>query len=334
VFVVVLSGQQGYDAAFGKDSQAPYLSQTLVKKGELLPNWYTIGHADLTDYIGLVSGQAPNPQTQANCPTFTDPGCVYPADTQTIADQLAVGGFTWKAYIGDMGPAGCRHPAPGAPDDTQTARPGDGYAVRHNPFAYFHSIIDAPDCAATDVSLDSLGIDLAAPADTAPNYSFIAPSLCDSGHDNPCADGSPGGLARADAFLKTWVPKILASDAYKQDGLLAIVFDEGPPADSTACCGQQDGQGGGRTGALLLSPFVKGGRSNEHRFNHYSLLASVEDLFSLERLGAAADKSVPVFGRDVYTAATRVSQARHRLFTSGAASREEDAAINRQRRTN
>ena len=353
VFVIALSGQAGFDAAFGEDTQAPYLAHTLARMGELLPNWYAIGHGDLTDYIALISGQAPNPQTEAGCPVFSElspggvgadgqavgQGCVYPADVQTVADQLAVNGFTWKAYIGDMGngPGGqavtCRHPESGAADDTQTSRAGDGYALRHNPFAYFHSIIDAPDCPASDVGLDQLDRDLASTGKTA-NYSFIAPNLCDDGHDDPCADGTPGGLPRADAFLKAWVPKILASPAYKKDGLLAIVFDEGRPTDASGCCGLPAGQGGGRTGALLLSRFVEAGTTDETSYDHYSLLASVEDLFSLERLGEAAREGLPVFGGGVYTAGTSVSQARHRLFTSSPSSAEEDAPTNPTRRIN
>ena len=64
--------------------------------------------------------------------------------------------------------------------------------------------------------------------------------MCDDGHDAPCKDGRPGGLTSADAFLKKWVPKILASPAYKAGGMLVITFDEaelgGDDGDSTACC--------------------------------------------------------------------------------------------------
>jgi phosphatidylinositol-3-phosphatase len=64
---------------------------------------------------------------------------------------------------------------------------------------------------------------------------FITPNLCNDGHDGSgtgaagttCANGPPGGLTSADAFLKTWIPKILASPAYKKDGLIVITFDEG-----------------------------------------------------------------------------------------------------------
>jgi hypothetical protein len=236
-------------------------------------------------------------------------GCVYPADVKTIADQLATNGLTWKSYVGDTT---CRHPAIGAPDDTLQPRPGDLYATRHNPFVYFHSITDTPDCDVSDVGLDTLEADLAS-ADTAPNYSFIAEP--------------PGDLAASDAFLKTWVPKILKSPAYKTDGLLAIVFDQGAPYDTRSCCGQEKDKGGGRAGALLLSPFVEAGSVNKKGFNHYSLLASIEDLFSLDHLGQADGTDLPVFDQHTYkaTAATaRVSQVRHRLFTKRGSRAGED----------
>jgi phosphatidylinositol-3-phosphatase len=36
-------------------------------------------------------------------------------------------------------------------------------------------------------------------------------------------------------------------------------------------------------------------------FNHFSLLASIEQLFGLQRLGYASDPQLPVFGAPVYT---------------------------------
>jgi hypothetical protein len=58
--------------------------------------------------------------------------------------------------------------------------------------------------------------------------------------------------------------------------------------------------GGGKIGAVLLSPFIKGGTVSTTAYNHYSLLASLENLFGLPKLGFATD--VPsAFGSDVYT---------------------------------
>ena len=59
----------------------------------------------------------------------------------------------WRAYLQDMGTP-CRHPAMFARDDTQSAKKGDQYAARHNPFVYFRSVLDSGQCAQRDVPLD------------------------------------------------------------------------------------------------------------------------------------------------------------------------------------
>ena len=75
-------------------------------------------------------------------------GCVYPPLVKTLPDQLDAAGLTWKAYMEDMGndparePASCGHVPLGQRDITQVAQPHDQYAARHDPFVYFHSIID------------------------------------------------------------------------------------------------------------------------------------------------------------------------------------------------
>ncbi|HYZ27717.1 MAG TPA: alkaline phosphatase family protein [Thermoleophilaceae bacterium] len=332
VFVIVLENENA-DTTFGPASPAPYLAQTLTAQGAFVPNYYGIGHNSLDNYIAMVSGQAPNVETQADCPMFTDftpgipasdgqvvgQGCVYPASVQTVADQLEARGLSWKGYMEDMGAdpvrdngTTCAHPAVGTPDRTEQASPDDQYATRHNPFVYFHSIIDRPACAQRDVPLDRLTGDLASTR-TTPNLSFIVPDLCHDGHDATCADGGPGGLPAADQFLQTWVPRITSSPAYRRDGLLVVTFDEAEN-DSSACCGEQPGPntpapggqsggpGGGRTGAVLLSPSIVPGTRTSFEYNHYSLLRSIEDFFGLQHLGYAAAPGLRPFGPDVFSA--------------------------------
>jgi hypothetical protein len=333
VWIVVLENE---DAAstFGSSSEAPYLAHTLTAQGMTLPNYFAVTHESLGNYIAMISGQSSNVDTQADCQVFTDltpgpigadgqavgQGCVYPASVQTVANQLAAKGLSWKGYMEDMGntpgqPATCRHPAIGAADSTQHAKVGDQYAARHNPFVYFHSLIDGPLCAQRDVPLDRLPGDLASAA-TTPAYSFVTPNLCDDAHDSPCVDGRPGGLKSADVFLRSWIPRITASPAYKQGGLVIVTFDEaegeGADADSSACCDQQPGPntpspggttpgpGGGRIGAVLLSPYVKAGTVSTTPYNHYALLRTTEDLFGLGHLGYAARASLRSFGPDVF----------------------------------
>jgi phospholipase C len=199
----------------------------------------------------------------------------------------------------------------GTGSSAQKARVGDQYAVRHNPFMYLRSVTDSATCAERVVDLDALTTDLAS-STTTPALSYITPNLCHDGHDAPCVDGEPGGLASADAFLRTWVPRITSSPAFQQDGALVITFDEsdGPQTDATACCGEGPGPnsalpgvtgpGGGRVGALVLSRYVTPGSTSTTPYNHYSLLASIEDLWRLPHLGYAARPDLPRFGLDVW----------------------------------
>jgi hypothetical protein len=146
---------------------------------------------------------------------------------------------------------------------------------------------------------------------------FITPNLCDDGHDDPCVDGRAGGFAAVDRFLGKWVPLIEDSPAFRAAGMLVITFDESGsagPSGSRACCGERGlpgaryppgltGPGGGRVGALVLSPFVAPGTVSEQPYNHYALLRTVEAIFSLPRLGYAAAPDLNAFGADVFSAA-------------------------------
>jgi len=335
VFIIVLENESA-STTFAPSSPAPYLSQTLVSEGAYVPNYYGIGHSSLDNYIAMIGGQPPNPTTQADCPTFqnmsTDTtasfgavngsGCLYPADTPTIVNQLTAAHLTWGAYMDEMGldparePATCPQPVVGAADNTEsaeTAAPFDEYANRHNPFLYYHSITDnLADCQSHVVNLSQLPAALSSVA-TTPNYVFITPDLCNDGHNTApsCAPGEPGGLAQVNTFLQTWVPQITASQAFKQDGLLLITFDEAASSDASACCGELPGPaaanpggtgpGGGDTGAVMLSPFIKPGTVTQTAYNHYSMLGSIEDLFGLSHLGYAQLPGETDFGSDIYT---------------------------------
>jgi phospholipase C len=324
VWIIELENK-GFDTTFGPNSEAPFLSTVLPYYGQLLTQYYGIGHVSLDNYVAEISGQAPNPQTQSDCQVYQDfsppnaplgadgqalgTGCVYPTTVDTLPNQLQRAGKTWRGYMQDMWRP-CQHPVINGQDHTQTARANNQYANRHNPFVYFHSIIDNnASCQQHVVNLSALTGDLGS-VSTTPNFSFITPDLCSDAHDATCADGGIGGLPAANAFLKKWVPAITHSPAYRQDGLLIIMFDEsdGPQSDATACCGETpgpespspgiSGPGGGRTGAVLLSNAIQAGSVNDTPFNHYSLLRSIEDIFGLAHLGKAAVPGLVSFSDD------------------------------------
>lgn len=341
VFVIMLA-DQGYEAAFGPNSSLPYLASTLRGQGELLSDYYAVAGGDLANEIALISGQGPTAQTAANCPTYTEvspatvgaeaqvsgAGCVYPAATMTLPGQLAAAGKSWKAYIEAIGngganqPTTCRHPALGAPDPDQAPLPGDAYETWLNPFVYFGAITASPECGQDDVGLEELAPDLGAASST-PSLSYIVPSACHDGSEEPCEVGQSAGPADAEGFLQTVVPEIEASAAYKEGGLIAITSDQapqsGPNADSSSCCGTPQypnlaasgsapstgpvkaSGGGGRVGLLLISPFVKAGSVDESSyFNHFSLLRSIEELFGLPALGYAGNPALSGFESTVY----------------------------------
>jgi len=305
-------GTGGYEETFGESSTSPYLTEELPAQGELLENYFAVAPGELANKIAILSGQGPTPATAAGCPTYSDvlpgsesaegqvegDGCVYPAATKTLIGQLSEAELTWKAYR--EGAEGCPAPPtdPSAPPDAS------------NPLLFFHGISDSPECAETNVGLPQLATDLEAPAKEFPTLAYLSP-----------APETP-----ADKFLELVVPQIKESLAYKDGGIIAVTYaqapQEGENADASSCCISpvypnlpapaaeppatgpvKPSGGGGRVGLLLISPFVESGTTTETYFNHFSLLATIEELFSLEKIGYAAEPAITGFDESIFNAA-------------------------------
>jgi len=175
-----------------------------------------------------------------------------------------------------LGGTDCAHPTQTggtATDDTNNAQgpnatgsqvksaTTDQYANRHNPFVYFHSVTDntwlcnhdvVPLGNATTQSDGTVSYQGHLARDlqhewSTPKFAFITPNLCNDGHDATCAGtndagGTIGGLVGADDFLRTWMPLILNSPAYRNVHTLVVVtFDEGGVADTAAGDNEQPG---------------------------------------------------------------------------------------------
>lgn len=308
VFVIML-GTGGYEETFGEGSASPYLKEELPAQGELLSNYYAVAPSELANQVALLSGQGPTPATASGCPAYADllpgtendegqiegDGCVYPSTTKTLLGQLSEAKLSWKAYR--EGSEGCVKPQ------------GDASAPA-DPLLYFHSVADTPECAEADVALPQLTTDLQAPAEDFPTLAYLAPAV-----ETP-----------PEKFLELVVPEIKESLAYKDGGLIAITWSrapqEGEKADASSCCISptfpnlpapaapepaagpvKPSGGGGRVGLLLISPFVEPGTTSETYFNHFSLLATIEELFSLEKVGYAAEPAITGFDESIFNAA-------------------------------
>jgi hypothetical protein len=207
-------------------------------------------------------------------------------DNQLDSQYPSTVGRNWRSYAEDMGnnptrdggtadPLGgtdCAHPVQTngtAVDNTNNATATDQYANRHNPFVYFHSVIDnTSSCNANVVPLGTVTVgtngapdtfaghlaqDLATPA-TTPRFAFVTPNLCDDGHDpsspgGTCTGtntegGKTGGLTAANLWLKHWMPLILNSPAYQSGHMLVVITsDEASLNDSHAGDNEQPGPG-------------------------------------------------------------------------------------------
>jgi phospholipase C len=272
---------------------------SLRARGVFAPNYYGTGHASLSNYVAMVSGQQENPAEAVDCVGVSLYAC---AQLQTLhdngrnlGDQLDAAHVTWKSYQ-DSTPTPCFHgpysatdqqPDPYIMGDSQQPPAGD-YADRHNPFIYFPDFVgNNKRCVAHQRPFTEMAGDIA--HDRLPQFSFITPDTCHDGHDTTCSSGKPGGLVSADLWLKQQVPQLL-SYLWAHDGLLIINFDEGLVDANDLCPSCASGGVGGRTGALFLSPSLGGGVKVDVNYDHDSLLRTIEDSFGIsEHLNLAAN---------------------------------------------
>jgi hypothetical protein len=307
--VVLVLENESYSATWSPGSAAKYLN-SLAKVGAFVPNYFATGHVSLDNYIAMTSGVA-GPQI---APTYTD--CLglnlwtctqnvsAAAATGSIADQVEQAGLTWKQYS-DGTTAPCVHAdysSTAAADAYQgngkTSGPGAGkdYADRHNAFLYYSNVVgDGARCDAHLRPFTDLSADLA--AGTVPSYSFITPDTCNDGHDAPCADGRPGGLASADAFLAAQVPA-LVNWLRAHNGVLFVTFDEGGANDTAGCCtGGPGGMAGfgGQVGMVVLGSPVAAG-TTATKYDHASLLRTTEDLLGISTHLNNAASATPITG--------------------------------------
>ncbi len=243
----------------------PYLHRELLPRAALLMGFHAVAHPSLPNYLALAGGDTFGVTSDGDA---TDPGHEVPTDRPSLADELSRAGRSWKAYAESM-PSPC--------DPASSGR----YAARHNPFPFFLGLQGTAACRENDLPLDedALRADLA--AGKAPSFTFLAPNLCDDGHDSCGGDR----LAHTDAFLARVVPEILGSPAFQKGGALFLTWDE----DDARLTDN-------RVPLLVLSPLLArpGARENDWR-DDYGLLATIEDALGVPRLAKAAH-AAPIDG--------------------------------------
>lgn len=250
IFEIVLENKR-YSSIIDNRS-APYLN-SLARQYGLATNYYAIRHPSLPNYIALIGGSTAG--ITSDCTT-----CFVNAPN--LADQIEAAGRDWRAYMEGM-------PRPCFVGDQGR------YQQKHNPFIYYDAIRQNPARCSRIVPFTQFAQDLA--ANTLPDYVWITPDMCNDTHDCPISTG--------DAWLQTWMPKILASPAWQQGGVLFITYDESAAADRSGCCQKA---AGGQVVTLVISPLGKPAYRSSVPYDHYSLLRTIEDSWGLPALGDAA----------------------------------------------
>ncbi len=250
----------------------PYLS-SLGASAATSTSYSGVAHPSLPNYLALTSGEdvsgvgcdcqpTGGSCSVASCNALLG-SCGCPQTTRCLADDLTQANLTWRSYAESMGTP-CNVTAAGS------------YAPKHVPFLYYPQIqTNAAVCNAGVVDFSSFTADLA--AGTLPTFSFLSPNLTDDGHDPAFPLNGNQNLVNIDTWLGTQVPPILASAAYKNGGLVVIVWDE-----------DDDSIGDNPIPIFVLSPYARAGHVSTVAADHYSLLATFEDGLALPRLGKAA----------------------------------------------
>jgi hypothetical protein len=181
-----------------------------------------------------------------------------------LVSQLTAKGVSWRSYQEDLPQGEC---------GTQS---NGGYAAKHNPMVFFTDVSGDPPSNTNATCLQNVKpyTDLAADlsANKVARYNFITPNLCNDMHDFFGCRNPLDPVQNGDTWLAAEVPKILASQAYKDNGALFITWDESTGGENPI-------------GMILLSPLAKGGGYVSHtKYYHSSFLRTMEEIFGVPLL--------------------------------------------------
>jgi hypothetical protein len=270
VFVIMLD-QQALTAVQGSAS-APYINQ-LMANYAYGTDYQPPDHPSLPNYIALTSGNSQSigcdcqPGGTASCNvvncSILASQCSCPVGVSHLGDELDVAGIGWRQYAESMG----------APCNPSGLDGGTGiFAASHVPFLYYSDVFNnSGRCKQRVRDYSDFAGDLSGGQY---RFSLIAPNLCDDMHGG--CGGDP--VKQGDTWLSTQVPLLLATPGFAAAGkdVLFIVGDE--PFDAAL--------GSAPVPFIVVSPLVKK-IATAGAYDHYSLLATIEDGLGVPRLGSA-----------------------------------------------
>jgi phospholipase C len=281
IFVIMMENT-GIEALQG-NTNAPWINQAMQTYA-VAGNYYGVTHPSQPNYIASTAG------TTAGVPDDNDVTVNLP----NIVDQLEAKHHTWKAYMQDLSLCTTK---------LDHACGNQLYERKHDPFVSFADVQSNPARMANIVDFSQLSTDLS--TNTVPDFSYISPDQCNDMHgrggggpSDPCDFSNEQQLiAAGDTFLKNTVNAITSSKAWDGESVIFITWDEsdftGSPTnfgfgDTRGCCDANPG--GGHVLTLVIQRNQsKDPTASYQLYNHYSMLATIEDSWNLGCLAFTCD---------------------------------------------
>lgn len=181
--------------------------------------------------------------------------------SQSVVDLLERKLVSWRTYQEDF-PSACYSATEQYP-----------YARKHNPFISMDNIRNNATRCSNIVNANRFFDDAA--SNTLAQYNFYTPNLRNDGHDT--------GLAGASAFAGPFIEKLMPLIATSRT-LVVLTFDEDNYLHFNHIY------------TVAMGPVIKAaqhGTSDNHKYNHYSTLRTVEENWNLGTLGKNDDSAQP-----------------------------------------
>lgn len=313
VFVIMME-----NTGFDQVMTSPFTSyiQSLASTYGFATEYFGVTHASLPNYLAATTGSTWGTNSD-------DTAQRHLLDHTNIVDQFAAAGISWKAYMEDLPYPGFKG---SSADYTATPHSAGNalYLLKHDPFMMYPDVANNPARAKHVVPLTQLSTDLS--SGNVPQFSWITPNICNDMHGMsgpacpyPATGSGPSAqqYRLGNAFVDYWVTQIMASPAWTGNSTIFVTWDEGSysnvspygPMSDAGCCDSPilanppvnpidvsggdlvGGQvfGGGRVPMIVIARQGARHFTSATRYNHYSLLATIEDNFGLTLLGAAGD---------------------------------------------
>jgi hypothetical protein len=313
VFVIPLENhdltQQSTNAAAQQllgNPAAPYINSLLTPGNpnaaqvSYAARYYNVGqgvHPSEPNYIWSEAGTSFGVYIDAD----PDPTLGNVFTCQHLTGQMNAAGIPWRTYLEDLQYSTSELVSALGTNAAVNVYNGSTfyvYMAKHNPMGFFTDTQNT-----NDYPLAQLWVDLTNSA--VGRYNWVIPDACNEMH-NWLPDGftyngvffweDQAAIAQGDNCLSLIIPRLMASRAYQDNGLIIIWTDETASTDDTNTALPE----------IIISPLAKGNAyASSIVMSHASDLKTMDEIFGLAfQTNAIPARDIDAFGTGYNTVAT------------------------------